>query len=101
MWRGPGRWYSHSRTVWSSLPVARVCPSGLNATDQTGSVWPVRGSPGAGVGRVGGVPQPHRLVAAGGGQGVPIRAERHRVDEVSVAAQRGRQGGVCSRDQGV
>ena len=29
-----GRWRrSHSRTVLSSLPEARVCPSGLKATD--------------------------------------------------------------------
>ena len=26
---------SHRITVWSSLPVARVCPSGANATDYT------------------------------------------------------------------
>ena len=29
----------------SSLPVARVCPSGANATDDTAPVWPVSGSP--------------------------------------------------------
>ena len=33
---------SHSRTVPSSLPLARVLPSGLNATESTGPVWPVR-----------------------------------------------------------
>src|SRR4051812_47961705 len=32
----------HNRTVWSPLAVARVRPSGLNATDFTASVWPVR-----------------------------------------------------------
>ena len=33
---------SHSRTVWSSLAVARWRPSGLNATAVTAPVWPVR-----------------------------------------------------------
>ena len=36
----------HSRTVWSALPVARVCPSGLNATALTRLVWPVRSAGG-------------------------------------------------------
>ena len=36
---------SHSRTVLSSLPEASRCPSGLNATLFTASVWPVSGSP--------------------------------------------------------
>jgi hypothetical protein len=34
---------SHRITVWSQLAVAKVCPSGLNATELTESVWPVRG----------------------------------------------------------
>ena len=34
---------SHNRTVPSPLPVARVLPSGLNATESTAPVWPVRG----------------------------------------------------------
>ena len=47
------------------------------------------------MGRVGHVPQPHRVVAAAGGQGVPVRAERHRVDGVGVAGQRwAERGGV-------
>ncbi len=33
---------SHSRAVVSPLAVARVCPSGLNATKKTALVWPVR-----------------------------------------------------------
>ena len=67
---------SHSRTVWSPLAVASSCPSGLNATAVTASVWPVSGVP---MGLAGGrVPQPHRLVVAGGGQQSPVRAERHR-----------------------
>jgi hypothetical protein len=33
----------HKRTVWSSLPLARVEPLGLNATLVTASVWPVSG----------------------------------------------------------
>jgi hypothetical protein len=39
------------------------------------------------VGRVGGVPQPHRLVVAAGGQGMPVRAERHDIDDVGVPGQ--------------
>ena len=39
---------SHSRTVPSSLPVASVLPSGLNATDHTEPVWPVSGGADAG-----------------------------------------------------
>ena len=35
----------HNRTVSSPLPEARVCPSGLNATLDTGKVWPIRGWP--------------------------------------------------------
>ena len=35
----------HNRTVPSSPAVASRCPSGLNATLVTLSVWPVRGSP--------------------------------------------------------
>src|SRR5215467_1714527 len=38
----------HSRTVPSVLPVARVVPSGLNATEVTGPVCPVRGGPARG-----------------------------------------------------
>src|SRR5437763_614887 len=36
---------AHSRTVLSQLAEARVLPSGLNATLDTKSVWPVRGGP--------------------------------------------------------
>ena len=36
---------SHSRTVPSSPPLARVLPSGLNATAMTEPVWPVSGLP--------------------------------------------------------
>ena len=32
---------SHNRAVLSSLAVARVCPSGLKATELTALVWPV------------------------------------------------------------
>ena len=40
------RWErSHSRTVRSALAVARVRPSGANATASTASVWPVSGWP--------------------------------------------------------
>jgi hypothetical protein len=34
---------SHRRTVWSGLALARVLPSGLNATEVTGPEGPVRG----------------------------------------------------------
>ena len=66
---------SHNRTVWSPLAEASRCPSGLNATLNTVSVCPVSGCADglAGVG----VPQPHRGVVAGGGQAVPVGAERH------------------------
>ena len=66
---------SHSRTVPSSLAVASRCPSGLNATlAHRAGVAGERGADGlAGVG----VPQPHRAVVAGGGQPVPVGAERH------------------------
>ena len=36
---------SHSRTVLSALPETIRCPSGLNATLHTASVWPVSGWP--------------------------------------------------------
>src|SRR5450755_2638734 len=36
---------SHSRTVWSALPAAKVCPSGLNATEYTVLEGPVNGRP--------------------------------------------------------
>jgi len=37
---------SQSCAVWSLLPVARVCPSGLKATELTVSVWPAMTGPG-------------------------------------------------------
>lgn len=40
-WGGSG----HSRSVMSSLPETMRCPSGLNATPDTQSVWPVSGAP--------------------------------------------------------
>ena len=78
---------SHSRTVPSALALARRCPSGLNATPFTPPVWPVSGCADglAGVG----VPQPHRAVVAGGGQPVPVGAERHTAHRVGVAGERG------------
>src|SRR5437764_1069158 len=51
----------HNRTVMSLLPLARVCPSGLNATELTTSVWPVRGGP-RGVGWAGPVTFHNRTV---------------------------------------
>ena len=49
-WAGLARF--HSQTLRSELPAARVCPSGLNATEVTVSVGPFRGRP-SGVGRAG------------------------------------------------
>ena len=68
-----GRWSaSHSRTVWSSLAEASGCPSGANATaDHRVGVAGERGADRLAGGRV---PQPHRLVVAGGGQRVPVGA---------------------------
>ena len=79
---------SHKITDLSSLPVARVCPSGANATAYTASVWPVRGDP-IRCGRAGSRTS-HKitdLVVAAGGQGVPVRGERHRDHGVGVAGQ--------------
>ena len=62
------------------------CPSGLNATLYTVSVWPVSGWP---MGLAGvGVPQPHRLVGTAGGDARAVGAERHAVHRVRVAGQR-------------
>jgi hypothetical protein len=41
------RWVatSHSRIDSSLQPLARILPSGLNATETTPRVWPVSGEP--------------------------------------------------------
>ena len=61
------------RAVPSSSPVARVLPSGLNATeiDSSGPVQAADLLPG------GHVPQLRRAVVVAGGQGLAVRAERH------------------------
>ena len=76
----------HSRTVPSSPPLARVVPSGLNATeyDQVG----VAGERVADRPAGGHVPQPHRAILAAAGQGRAVRAERHREDRAGVAGER-------------
>ena len=76
---------SHNRTVVSSLAEARRCPSGLNATVPHGvGVAGERCADRlAGVG----VPQPHRVVPAGGGQAVPVGAERHTGHGLGVPGQ--------------
>ena len=73
----------HSRTVASLLAVASRCPSGLNATlvHRVGVAGERVAEGLAGVG----VPQPHRAVVAGGGQPVPVGAERHTVHRAGVA----------------
>ena len=55
-------------------------PSGLNATLDTASVWPVSGCADrlAGVG----VPQPHRVVVTAGDDALAVGAERHAVHRV-------------------
>ena len=81
---------SHKITGWA--PAARVRPSGENATEYTVElpwVWPCKWlAEGEWPGRVGHVPQEHRAVVAGGGQGVPVRGERHRDFTPGVAGQR-------------
>ncbi len=62
------------------------CPSGLNATLDTPSVWPVSGcADGLAGGRV---PQPHRVVGAAGDDALAVGAERHAGHRVRVAGQR-------------
>ena len=61
-------------------------PSGLNATLDTASVWPVSGWPtGWPVSRV---PQPHGVVVTAGGDPRAVGAERHADHRVRVAGQR-------------
>ena len=65
----------HNRTVSSQLAEASRCPSGLNATPTHALVCPVSGVP-----RGWPVSASHNrtvCVAAGGGQPVPVGAERH------------------------
>ena len=77
----------HNRTVSSALPAARVCPSGLNATETQCRRGRSGAGPAGGAGRVGEVPQPDVVIGAAGGQDVPVGAERHRVDTGRVAGQ--------------
>ena len=78
----------HSHTLSSALPAARVRPSGLNATELTKLAGPVRGWPSC-AGCAGLVMFHSRTLSssAAGGQGPPVRAERHRVDEVGGAGE--------------
>ncbi len=41
-WMARSTFVPHNRTVWSELPLARVRPSGLNATATTRWVCPVK-----------------------------------------------------------
>ena len=93
---------SHSSTVPSSpvLPaVARVCPSGANATEYHQSEWPVSGSP-----RRRGLARSVRshnstvTVVAGAGQGPPVWGERYEYTRRRVALE---CSGVVSRSQRV
>ena len=76
----------HSRTVLSSLPEAMRLPSGLNATllHRVGVAGERIAEGLAGVG----VPQPHRVVGAAGGDALAVGAERHAEHRVGVAGQR-------------
>ena len=69
---------SHNRTVPSPPALASSLPSGLNATPYTLPLRAGGGRQGRADGLAGGrIPQPHRAVAAGGGQQLAVRAERH------------------------
>ena len=77
---------SHSRSVLSRLPETMRCPSGLNATLYTASVWPVSGWP---MGwPVSASHSRTRLVATAGDDAVPVGAERHAPHLVRVAGER-------------
>ena len=75
---------SQIRTVRSSLAEASQLPSGATATASTSSTWPVQDGP-LPPGRR--IPDPHRLVPAGGGQPAAIRRHRHRQHPVGVTGQ--------------
>ena len=77
----------HSRMAPSSLPLASVCPSGLNATESTGGAAGQGLAERAGVGGIGEVPQPDRAVGAAAGQRLPVGAERHRGTAARAAGQ--------------
>ena len=81
---------SHSRSVWSALPEASALPVGAERhTPHRAGVAGERGAEGlAGVG----VPQPHGVVVAAGGERVPVGAERHAVHRAGVAGERGAEG---------
>ena len=73
----------------SSLPLARVLPSGLNATELTPSVWPVSGC--ADLTVAGHIPQPHRLVALPLARVLPSGLNATDVDGIGVAGERRRR----------
>ena len=70
--------------------LARILPSGLNATDSTR--WR-RGRSGRSPDRrpVAAIPQPHRAIVAARWPGACRRAERHRADWAGVAGERARR----------
>ena len=77
--RRAGRWPDPTAApCHRRRPLASSLPSGLNATPSTP---PVSWSAGGGADGLAGdrVPQPHRAVAAGAGQQLAVRAERHPV----------------------
>ena len=62
----------HSRIVPSSLPLASVCPSGLNATESTADAAAGQGlAERAGLRGIGDIPQPDRAAAVAAGQRAP------------------------------
>ena len=81
---------SHTRTVPSQPPLTAVCPSALTATAYTKPSWPVstRGAAVPARSHTRTVPSP-----AAADRGLPVRADRHRVDIAAVAGERPRRRG--------
>jgi hypothetical protein len=75
--------------VWSSLPVGRVWPSGLNATELTVPVWPARGWP-RGVGPAGSVFR-HLALPAGELRDAAPKLLRYRLLHLPARLTRGQR----------
>src|SRR5262245_15092975 len=81
-WRPVATSYNH--TVPSLLASARSFPSGLNATDRIKSVGPVRVRP---VWQPAAISLTARAIVPAGGQSLPVRAERHRINRAGEARE--------------
>ena len=77
--------------VPSSLALASVAPSGLNAMCSTGYRWPEKFPSSTGVLAVAHIPQPDRPVVAGRGELRAVGAERHRCDALGAVDLRRRR----------